>query len=56
MERQFLSITSLTILQSSKLLGIAENEFDLKAQLVILHNLRWMLLDVGAEQQTRAIG
>jgi hypothetical protein len=44
----------LTILKPRKLFGIAEDEFNLKAQFVILDDLVGVLPDIGREQQTGA--
>ena len=44
----------MTVTQSRKLLGIPEEKFNLKAQLVELVNLLGVLLDIGAEQQSGA--
>ena len=49
MEVQLQDIASLTITQPRKLLGIAEDKFNPKAQFVELDNLLGVLLDIGTE-------
>ena len=54
MKVQLQEIAGLTITQPRKLLGIAEEKFNLEAQFIELDNLLGVLLDIGTEQQTGA--
>ncbi|WP_231947940.1 hypothetical protein [Phormidesmis priestleyi] len=58
MKVQFRYVTRLAVLQPRELLGISEDKFDLKPQLVESVQVLGRLLDIGGEQhhKSRALG